>query len=221
MEARTAGPGPATSDPASVPLGHPPHEFALLLPSLSEDEFAALTESIREYGVINPITVDDAGLILDGVHRDRICATLGIDCPVNQVGPMPDEKKLRLAFGLNFRQRTLDVDRRRALVAKLSTGKGMSIRQIAHATGWSKSQVQRDLQPLPQPVQPGSGRFLELVAEGRELISSCAAASLAEMHARINMAVALAAETRYARSGRLRRGRCRRAPGAGGRPPGD
>jgi ParB-like chromosome segregation protein Spo0J len=133
------------------------HEYALLLPSLTEDEFAALTESIKEYGVINPITLDDAGLILDGVHRDRVCATLGIDCPVNQVGPMPDEKKLRLAFGLNFRQRTLDPERRRELVARLSTEKGLSIRQISRATGWSKSQVQRDLKPLPDPVKTSGG----------------------------------------------------------------
>jgi ParB-like chromosome segregation protein Spo0J len=134
---------------AGVPMGHPPHEFALLLPPLTGDEFAALTESIKEYGVINPITLDDAGLILDGVHRDRVCARLGIDCPVNQVPAMSEEKKLRLAFGLNFRQRTLDPERRRALVARLSTERGMSIRRISRATGWSKSQVQRDLKPQP------------------------------------------------------------------------
>jgi IS30 family transposase len=46
-------------------------------------------------------------------------------------------------------RRHQDADRRRALVRKLNTDRGPSVRKISSITGWSKSTVDRDLRRSP------------------------------------------------------------------------
>ena len=97
--------------------------------------------------------VDVEGIVLDGVHRTRIAAELGIDVPVSQMGQMSAERKMHLAVGLNMRRRHLDADRHRELVHKLANEQHLTVRKIASITGWSKSTVDRDLRP-PSPKPP-------------------------------------------------------------------
>src|SRR5262249_45139337 len=123
-----------------------PHPYALLVPPLTDDEYRALREDIAEHGILYPVLVDDDGLVLDGVHRGRVAAELGIEPPVSHVGHLDDERKLHLAVGLNMRRRHLDAERRRMFVRNLRTEHGFSVRKIAAATGWSKSTIARDLQ---------------------------------------------------------------------------
>ena len=56
------------------------HPVANLFPDMSEADFAALVEDIRQHGVRLPVLVY-AGQILDGRHRYRACQKLGIPCP--------------------------------------------------------------------------------------------------------------------------------------------
>jgi ParB family transcriptional regulator, chromosome partitioning protein len=44
----------------------------------NEEALAELAESIQEHGLINPITVDDDGMILAGERRFRACTKLGM-----------------------------------------------------------------------------------------------------------------------------------------------
>jgi ParB-like chromosome segregation protein Spo0J len=104
-----------------------PHPYALLLPALTDDEYATLKADIKVHGILYPVIVDEQRLVLDGVHRCRIAAELGIDVPVSQMGQMTDERKMRLAVGLNMRRRHLDGDRRRELVRKLHREQGFSV----------------------------------------------------------------------------------------------
>src|SRR4030095_15316268 len=53
-----------------------PHELALVFPPMTESEFAALKEDIREHGQHEPITLYE-GKMLDGLHRYRACQELG------------------------------------------------------------------------------------------------------------------------------------------------
>jgi ParB-like chromosome segregation protein Spo0J len=52
-----------------------------MLPPLSTEEYAALRESIRQYGVRVPSVVDQGGEIIDGWHRQRACDELGVRRP--------------------------------------------------------------------------------------------------------------------------------------------
>jgi ParB-like chromosome segregation protein Spo0J len=108
-----------------------------------------LKADIREHGILCPLIVDEADRILDGVHRARIAAELGIEPPVARHEGLSEERKLHLAVGLNMRRRHLDADRRRALVRRLHAEEGLSLRRIAAVTGWSKSTVERDLRTSP------------------------------------------------------------------------
>jgi hypothetical protein len=135
-----------------------PHPYALLLPPLTNAEYEALKADIAEHGILYPVIVDDAGLVLDGVHRCRIADELGIDVPVSQMGHTSEERKMHLAVGLNMRRRHLDAGRRRELVCRLHRERGLSVREIASVTGWSKSTVDRDLKASPFEETMGKAR---------------------------------------------------------------
>lgn len=75
--------------------------------------------------------------------------------PVSQMGHLSDQDKMHLAVGVNVRRRHLDADRRRDLVHRLRDERGLSVREIAAVTGWSKSTIGRDLSP-PVPADAES-----------------------------------------------------------------
>lgn len=56
------------------------HPAAAIFPRMSEAEFAALREDIREHGVRQPVLVY-RGEVLDGRHRLEACRELDIECP--------------------------------------------------------------------------------------------------------------------------------------------
>jgi ParB-like chromosome segregation protein Spo0J len=56
------------------------HPIAELFPELPAEDFRALVEDIRLYGVKVPIVVHE-GQIIDGVHRYKACEQLGMKCP--------------------------------------------------------------------------------------------------------------------------------------------
>lgn len=143
-----------------------PHPHALLLPPLTEAEYEALKADIAEHGILYPVILDEDDRILDGVHRVRIAEELGIDPPATRHTGLDEERKLHLAVGLNMRRRHLDADRRRDLVRSLSDDQGLSIRQIASVTGWSKSTVHRDLQASPFE------HFIARAAEAQEGVAN-------------------------------------------------
>jgi hypothetical protein len=125
------------------------HPYALLLPALTDEEYAALKADIAVHGILYPVITDEDGAVLDGVHRVRIADELGIEPPVSQMGHLDEERKLHLAVGLNMRRRHLDAERRRELVRRLHEEQGLSVRQLAEVTGWSKSTMARDLETSP------------------------------------------------------------------------
>lgn len=85
---------------------------------LPEDEFAALKADIAKRGVLVPIEFDSDGNILDGHHRHRACAELGIkDYPtVTRLFASDDEKEEHVVT-LNVRRRHLTSEQKRKWVA--------------------------------------------------------------------------------------------------------
>ncbi len=115
-----------------------------LFPLLDPATEAALRASIERFGVVVPIALDQHGRIIDGHHRHRIAADLGIDCP-SVVRPVADdEEAAELALSLNNDRRHLNPDVRRELAADLRAN-GYSLRAIGDALGVDDKTVRNDL----------------------------------------------------------------------------
>ena len=89
-----------------------------LLPPLADEERADLTESIRKFGIRQAVTVDENNVILDGHHRAKIAAQLGIkQYPVEVVGGLSDQDKRRLVRQLNLARRHLTRKQKEDIIA--------------------------------------------------------------------------------------------------------
>jgi ParB-like chromosome segregation protein Spo0J len=107
-----------------------------VMPPLTADEYAELAESIRAHGVQIPITVDEAGNIIDGYNRAAIAAQLGVECPRAVRAGLTEEAKRGLAYELNTNRRHLSREQKRALVAaSLRSDPGLSDREHARRCG--------------------------------------------------------------------------------------
>jgi N6-adenosine-specific RNA methylase IME4 len=96
------------------------HPLADLLPAMSESEYTELRESIRLNGLRQPITLHPDGSILDGRHRAKACAELGI--PVAMVRfEGEDSEALGFVLDLNLKRRHLSETQRAAVAAELAT----------------------------------------------------------------------------------------------------
>src|SRR6516162_7803092 len=86
-----------------------------------------------------PVVIDDDNNVIDGHHRLRIAAELGIpysDVRKKQVEGLPEEKRRELAYNLNLHRRQLTQQQKRKLIAKLlKTDPEKSDRAIAEQAG--------------------------------------------------------------------------------------
>lgn len=124
----------STEPTASVP---PTGNRFQLLPPLSTDDYAALLDSIRENGILVPVELDQDGNVIDGHHRLRAAAELGItDVPTVVREYADDEARRRRARVLNLARRHLTREQRRQLIAKeLAADPSRSDREIGRLLG--------------------------------------------------------------------------------------
>ena len=114
-----------------------------VMPELTADEYAELKADIAERGVMVPIEFDEDGNVLDGYHRLKICAELGIkDYPKVIRAGMSESEKLTHARKLNMARRHLTTSQKQQLIREqLKETPEQSDRQIAKALGVHQSTV--------------------------------------------------------------------------------
>lgn len=113
-----------------------------VMPPLSAEEYQELHDSIKSQGVLEPIHVDEDGVVIDGHHRSKIATELGIPCPVITHDDLDEAGKRSLAFTLNLKRRHLNREQRRALIAEsLKADPQLSNREHARRTGASHNTV--------------------------------------------------------------------------------
>jgi len=93
------------------------HELALVFPPMSETEFAAFKEDIREHGQQESIILYE-GKILDGLHRYRACQELGREPRVVRFEGNP-RAAAQLVLGRNFHRRHLTTSQRALIAAEM------------------------------------------------------------------------------------------------------
>lgn len=93
-----------------------PHPISEVFPSMRDEEFEGLVQSIREHGLKQKIILYE-GKILDGRHRYRACLKAGVEPKFEQYkGPEPVE----LVVSANIHRRHLDDAQRAMAAAKLA-----------------------------------------------------------------------------------------------------
>ncbi|CAD6553487.1 ParB N-terminal domain-containing protein [Paraburkholderia metrosideri] len=103
-----------------------------VMPPLSSVVLSALRTSVETFGIQVPIVVDENGAIIDGHHRAKLAAELGIECPREVRKGLSEEQKMTLARRLNADRRHLTEEERRAVLAgRIIAAPERSDRQIA------------------------------------------------------------------------------------------
>jgi len=93
------------------------HPLAQLFPPMSQEEFLNLKEDILANGLNHPITLLESK-ILDGVHRAKACAELGLEVPsVEYRGDNPTAYVL----SQNLHRRHLNTSQRAMIASELAT----------------------------------------------------------------------------------------------------
>lgn len=134
------------------------------LPPLDSATEAALRESIKRFGVIVPVVVDQNGNVLDGHHRSRIANELGVQVFRRSVTVRDEQEARELVADVNDHRRPrMSPEHRREVVGALRE-QGHSERAIARAVGVSKTQVRNDLQVVTSD-HLGAGADMSAPAE--------------------------------------------------------
>jgi ParB-like chromosome segregation protein Spo0J len=92
------------------------HRYAELFPEMARDEFTELVKSIRENGLIDPITMLE-GKVLDGRSRLRACIEAGVEPRFVKFDGLQDP--LMFVWSKNFARRHLDLKQRVMLALRL------------------------------------------------------------------------------------------------------
>lgn len=111
------------------------HPAVSNLPALSDDEFAAGLQGVRDHGIIQPLTVTPAGLVVDGRHRLRWAQAAGIAQVPCEVRSVADDAEV-IAIAL----RTL-IDRRHYTPGQLALVAYPVLKDAHEAARQAKSQV--------------------------------------------------------------------------------
>lgn len=91
------------------------HPVAALFPMLAEDELASMAADIRERGLIQPITLDGEGRILDGRNRQAACERAGVE---PRYETYQGEDPAGYALAVNIQRRSLTKGQAAMVAAK-------------------------------------------------------------------------------------------------------
>lgn len=132
-----------------------------LFPPLTDAEEAALRDSIRRYGVIAPVMVDEDVELIDGRNRLLITNELSLPCPFFILADLTGEEKREIGIAINAARRQLNRQQRRKLIEhELMHDSARSDRRIAAICGVSGPTVAAVRAEITQQV--GRWRELEL-----------------------------------------------------------
>jgi transposase-like protein len=114
---------------------------------------AALRASIERFGVLQAITVDQYGNVLDGHQRVRLAGELGVSYKTDTKVVADEDEAWEIARTLNEDRRPLPREQRLPVVKALRED-GHSLRAIAGAVGVSQEQARQDLSTVKDLTVP-------------------------------------------------------------------
>jgi ParB-like chromosome segregation protein Spo0J len=156
----------------------PFHPVTEIFPLMEDGTYQALVEDISRHGQKEPILVLD-GQVIDGRHRFRACAQLGLEPWVQEVDAEEGDP-LALVISLNLHRRHLTESQRAMVATRLATLKlganqhaqicAPSQRDAADLVGVSRRLVQH----ARTVVENGSADLVAAVDRGEVAVSTAA-----------------------------------------------
>ncbi len=139
------------------------HPLCLLLPPLPDHDYAALLTSIREQGLLRPITLYE-GMILDGRHRHRACLEAGID-PTYET--YTGSNPAAYVLGLHT-QRALSIAQRALLADDLRAYEARAAREgSAKPTNGPAEHTNRIDDPTNGSAEPTNGSLPQMCGKAK------------------------------------------------------
>ena len=135
------------------------HPVANLFPMLSGDEFADLTEDVRQHGLLEPIWLHPDGRIIDGRNRYKAC--LAADVEPSYRTWEGSGSLVEFVVSLNLHRRHLTSSQRAmaALEAESELAKEAEERHRRAAAESNRRRAQQQSEELPDIAPPAIQRF--------------------------------------------------------------
>ena len=150
----------------TVPRGMPNgdvHPVAAFFPMLPDDELQALAEDIRANGLMHPIVLNAAGVLLDGRNRLSACKLAGVEPHAIVLPEETDE--VAFIISANVARRHLTKGQCAMAIARaqtFSSGKFQHKGEVAHAAGLSGAHLSRAI-----TVSEHAPDLVDLVLSGK------------------------------------------------------
>ena len=154
----------------SAPFPFPEHPLSSLFPRMPERDYEALRDDIAQHGQQTPIALTPSGELLDGAHRARACAELGITPQTITLAIDPAQYQ-DFVVSANLNRRHLSDSDRALVAARLAERGSATIEQAAEQLRVSERQVSRAKLVTPHP------ELARAVAEGKVKLSPASAAA--------------------------------------------
>ena len=154
-----------------VPNPHQPRK------EFKEEALQELAESIREHGIIQPVTVEDAGdgqfYIIAGERRTRAARLAGLTKIPVQLKKYSDQRKLEVALIENIQRSDLNPIEEAIAYQKLMEMSQLSQEELAQRVGKNRSTVANALRLLKLPEDMQSALETGAITSGhaRALLS--------------------------------------------------
>lgn len=121
----------------------------------SEEQLNELADSIREHGILQPVTIEDAKdgtfYIIAGERRTRASLIVGLEKIPVQIKKYSDEKKLEIALIENIQRADLNAIEEAQAYYRLMELSGLTQDEVAKRVGKQRSTVANALRLLKLP----------------------------------------------------------------------
>lgn len=164
------------------------HPAADIFPMMTGEEFEALKKDMEEHGQLEPITLDDDDLILDGRNRYKAAVDLGWnDEQIEFVGYEGEQSPVEFCISVNLKRRHLNESQRAMVGAKaqelyqaeaeerMKGGKkvtGADKGLVRDKAAASVNVSGRSVGSASKVLKNGSPKMIELVESGRLAVSA-------------------------------------------------